>query len=209
MEKVKKPFKIINKSLLMIFVFLFIAIAFVGIYCKKLYNSEHKSEAINQIKNIISYRTDVEIIVKNSKQDLSYKGKEVFIGDRGSKLSLDKNTYILKNGTLLVRDNNSMEYYASEDADIYKLCFLDEYKKYLYLDTELHNDLKSYKGRQCDTIRFELSGNNKNLKNACIYYDIENKVPMEIKIFNHEDKETLSIKYDKFETNIKIDDKEF
>lgn len=209
MERVSESFKKANKSLLMIFVFLFIAIGFVGIYCKKLYSSEHKSEAINQIRSIISYKTDVEITVKNCKQNLSYKGKEIFDSEMGSKLSLDKNTYILKNGKLLVRDFNSVEYYPSEDDDVYRLCFIEEYKKYLYLDTELHNELQNYKGKQCDAIKFELAGNNKNLNNVCIYYDIENKVPVEIKIFNDKEKEILSINYSNFEANIKVEDKEF
>ncbi|SHJ94123.1 Outer membrane lipoprotein-sorting protein [Hathewaya proteolytica DSM 3090] len=208
MENKKKTFKIMNFKFILILFCVLVCIIFAIIYIKNLYKDDYSSQAIEEIKSIASYKASVDIVVKNSKQEIVCSGKEIYDTNRGGKLLLEKNTYFFNGNSLSVKDANGMEYTSEEKADVYRFCFLQEYMKYFYLEGEMHAEPLEYRGRKCDMISFELAGNNKNIHWASIYYDLDRSVPLEIKVYNEDNKEVMYIMFKEFMKNIDINDEE-
>lgn len=201
--------KLINKRSIISFSLFLVCLTCIGIYIKNISFTKDDNNIIENIKVMQSYKTKVNIMVKNDKQEILYCGEQIYKSSIGSKMNLEKNQYILKDGKLLVKDEKNMAYEENKEDLVYRLSFLEEYLRYIYLDSKIDHKEKTYDGVPCEVFSFELIGNNDNMYKAKIFFDKKTGNPIETKIYNKKGKETVTIKYMEFIKNIKIEDDEF
>lgn len=204
---VKKKF--INKKSVLSLVVFVICLTCIGIYIKNISFGKEDNNIIDNIKVMQSYKTKVNITVKNDKQEILYCGQQIYKSSKGSKMTLEKNKYMIKDGKLLVQDQNGKRYEENKEDALYRLSFIEEYLRYIYIDNKIDHKEKTYDGIPCEVFSFELIGNNDNIYKAKMFFDKKTSNPIEIKIYNKKGQETINIKYAEFIRNLKIDDNEF
>ncbi|MFX0549413.1 germination lipoprotein GerS-related protein [Hathewaya histolytica] len=209
-EKEKTKYRSGNK----VFRFLVIILLIIwGAFMLKLCTKKQESvfDSIQSLKNIQSYSASIEIISKNDKQELLYSGTQKYKKNVGSKLELEKNIYLYKDGKLYVKDKYNSKVFQDEKekTDLFKITFIDECLKYLYTDKNLKSIKEKKNKEEIETLHFVLPGNNENVNSAKLIIDIKSKTPKELLILNKEHKVTTKIKYKDFINNVKIDESEF
>lgn len=165
---------------------------------------------LDSLKNMTSYATNISITCKNDKQELIYTGKQKYIKDKGGILQLEKNDYLYKNGKLYIKNKGTGKVIEERNKkdDIFRLSFMEEYLKYIYMDQNLQNiKVKSEKKGE-ETLCFPIMGNNENLKNAKLVINNLDGLPRELIILNKKNEVTVKIKYEKFLKNAEVNEEE-
>lgn len=164
------------------------------------------------LKNIKAYKSDVIIEMNNSKQNLTYKGKQAYMKNSTYILELeDERVFIFNNDQLAVKDkHNNREYTLSSDFDeVLKYCFIGEFIGLLYTNEEINYSIEQMDNTQCLAIDLLLPGINKNIHKGVMYIDLKNGLPKEFRILDIKDKEKIKCTYENFVELEKIEDYEF
>lgn len=219
LEKIKfkkqKENKIINKKtfnkLKLTDVLIFILAIILGFNIFKILTvgKKDKFNSLESLKDMSSYTSKIDIAMKNNREEILYSGEQKYKRYQGSKLELQKNTYFFKNDKIYVKDNKGKVYEEKSQDGMYKLCFIEQYLQYLYLQQYSKEKNIDYEGKSCEVFTFELPMNNSNLQKASVVLDKKEKIPMMIKVFNRKGEETIIIKYKEFLKNIQLDNEQF
>ncbi|AWZ47633.1 hypothetical protein C3495_01695 [Clostridiaceae bacterium 14S0207] len=219
LEKIKfkklKENKINNKNvfnkLKLTDVLIFILVIILGFNIYKILTVGKKDtlNSLESLKSMSSYTSKIDIIMKNNKEEILYSGEQKYKRYQGSKLELEKNTYFFKNDKIYVKDNKGKIYEEKSQDGMYKLCFIEQYLQYLYLQQYSKEKNIEYEGKTCQVFKFEVPMNNSNLQKACVILDKKEKIPKMIKVFNRKGEETLIVKYKEFLKNIQLDNDQF
>lgn len=165
------------------------------------------------LKNMESYTTEMDMVVKNDKQTINYKATQSYLRGGGYKLELNKDrVFIYKNDDkIYINDkNNGTRYTQSKDFDeVLKLCFIGEYIGLLYTNEEIKYVIKNINDIQYTVIDLFIPGNNKNINNALLYVNTKNMIPEKLIIYDTKGKEKIEVIYTNFLPNVKIEASEF
>jgi outer membrane lipoprotein-sorting protein len=165
------------------------------------------------LKNMESYTTEMDMVVKNDKQTINYKARQSYLRGGGYKLELNKDrVFIYKtDDKIYIKDkNNGTSYTQSKDFDeVLKLCFIGEYIGLLYTNEEIKYVIKNIKDTQYTVIDLFIPGNNKNINNALLYVNTKNMIPEKLVIYDVNGKEKIEVIYTNFLPNVKVEAVEF
>ncbi|AYF53642.1 hypothetical protein G8S49_05220 [Clostridium botulinum C] len=170
------------------------------------------NDAIDYLKNLNSYSCDVNLHIKNSKQEIEKKCKQFYNKKFGHRLDIDdKRILLYKENDITVRDlNNNKQYKLDKNFDdVYKLSFIEEYIGLLYTNQDIESSFKTIKDREYQLINLTIPGNNRNLNKAILYVNLENNNPEKIAIYDIKGKEMLSFLYKNFIPNAEISEEVF
>lgn len=164
------------------------------------------------LKNIKAYKSDVIIEMNNSKQNLTYNGKQAYMKNSRYILELeDERVFDFNSGQLVVKDkHNNREYALSSDFDeVLKYCFIGEFIGLLYTNEEINYSIDQVDDTQCLAIDLLLPGINKNIHRGVMYINLNNGLPKEFRILDLKGKEKVKCTYENFIELEKIEDYEF
>jgi outer membrane lipoprotein-sorting protein len=165
------------------------------------------------LKNMESYTTEMNIVVKNDKQTINYNARQSYLRGGGYKLELNKDrVFIYKtDDKIYINDkNNGTKYTQSKDFDeVLKLCFIGEYIGLLYTNEEIKYDIKNINDIEYTVIDLFIPSNNKNINNALLYVNSKNMIPQKLVIYDIRGKEKIEVTYTNFLPNVKIEASEF
>lgn len=164
------------------------------------------------LKNIKAYKSDVIIEVNNSKQNLTYKGKQAYMKSSRYILELEnERVFDFNSDQLVVKDkHNNREYALSSDFDeVLKYCFIGEFIGLLYTNEEINYSIDQVDDTQCLAIDLLLPGINKNIHRGVMYINLNNGLPKEFRILDIKGKEKVKCTYENFIELEKIEDYEF
>lgn len=176
---------------------------------KKEVNTE---DAIDFLKNIESYTCFVEIKISNDKQNIIYKGREIYDKRYGYRFEINNERVLLYIGDkIYVKDlTNNSEYVTDKDFDsLYRLSFMGEYIGLLYTDEEIKSTLSKIGGEQFQIIKLTIPGINRNLNTAELYINISSNLPQKLIIYDVDKKKKVEITYKGFMVNPQIEEEQF
>jgi outer membrane lipoprotein-sorting protein len=178
---------------------------FEGSSCKR--RNQSVDEVITYLKGLKTYESNVEIYIRNDKQELKYEIKQYCDASIGYRLDISEDrVQIYKENHIYVTDkkNNAKYQLSSEFDELYKVSFVGEYIKLLYTNDEVKYKIENIDGIEYQLIETILPGNNKSISKAVMYMDIDKCVPNKILIYDDKGKERVNIIYKNFKTNVNI-----
>lgn len=196
-----------KKKIILIALSIFIIISGSFIFKYKNSKDRNPNDAIDCLKSLDSYTCDVDVHIKNSKQEIEKKCRQFYSKKYGNKLEIDgKRVLLYKENNITVRDlNNNNQYVLDKNFDdVFKLSFIEQYIGLLYTNHDIENSFKTIEKRQYQLIELTIPGNNRNLNRAILYVNLENNNPEKIVVYDIKGKEILSFLYSKFIPNAEI-----
>ncbi len=171
------------------------------------------NDIISFLKNMESYTTEMNMDIKNDKQNINYKLRQSYLRGGGYKLELNSNrVFIFKNDdNIYVSDkNNGAKYVQSKDFDeVLKLSFIGEYIGLLYTNEEIKYVNKSIDDVDYTVIDLFIPGGNKNINNAILYVNTKSMIPEKLVIYDIKGKEKVNITYTNFLPNVVVQASEY
>lgn len=184
-----------------------VLVCFISSFFIRGKKEENPDKTIDYLKRLNSYTCDVNIHIKNNKQEIEKYCKQFYNKKYGHKLEMDKNRIFLYRGNdIIVSDlNNDRKYKLDKDFDsIYKLSFIEEYIGLLYTDANIENSFKKVGEREYQLIHLIIPGNNRNINKAVMYVNLENNHPDKIVIYDTKGNEVINYIYKNFVPNAEI-----
>lgn len=176
-------------------------------------NKKEEKDVAEYLKGLKSYTCSINIEVENSKQHISYTGKQMYRLGKGYRLELNKKKRIMiyRENKIYVYDaeNNKSYILPLKFDDIYNMSFVGEYIGMLYTNENINYSIKNIKGVDYVLIKILIPNQNKNMNYAVLYVDLKGKFPTELRIYDIKNEEKLKIKYEEFQPNVQIDEKTF
>ncbi|MCY6354564.1 germination lipoprotein GerS-related protein [Clostridium sp. ZS2-4] len=176
--------------------------------CGCVKKKANPDKVVQFLKDLHSYACDLDIHLKNDKQEIKLECKQFYDEKYGHRLELgDERILIYQKNDILISDlNNHMEYTTDKNFDsVYKLSFLQEYIGLLYTDEEIRYSVQTICDKQYQLIHLIIPGNNRNLDKAIMYVNLENKLPEKVVICDIKGNEVISFIYRNFNPNLKIE----
>lgn len=192
------------KKILALFIIVLLLITSLSACGKK---ERNPNDAVDYLKNLKSYTSDVNIHIKNSRQESQMLCKQFYDISYGHRLNIDENRVLIyKENDIMIKDlNNNRKYTLDKEFDsVYKLSFIEEYVGLLYTDEDIENSFKKIEDRDYQLIQLNIPGNNRNINKAVMYVNLENYYPDKIIIYDYKGKEVLNFLYTRFEPNVEI-----
>ncbi|MCY6371283.1 germination lipoprotein GerS-related protein [Clostridium ganghwense] len=174
--------------------------------CSKKQNDP--SKVVQFLKELNSYTCDLDIHIKNSKQERKVECKQFYDEKFGHRLDIgDGRILIYKENDILVSDlNNNEDYTLDKNFDsVYKLSFLQEYIGLLYTNEEIRYSTQTICDKEYQLIHLMIPGNNRNISKAIMYVNLENKLPERTVICDIKGHEVISFGYRNFIPNPKLE----
>lgn len=193
-----------KKRLIVLFAFFCIIVLEL---CSCNEKGKNPNKAIKYLNNLKTYTCDVNIHIKNSRQEIEMECKQFYNKKYGHRLDIDKNRILLYNGNeIIVNDfNNKKRYSLDKNFDsVFKLSFVKEYINLLNTQENIKNEFISIKDKEYQIVYLDIPGNNRNIKKAKMYIDIENNFPYKIVIYNSKENEVINFVYKNFTPNCEI-----
>lgn len=167
-------------------------------------NIRNTEDIIYYLKDLDSYSCNVDILIKNSKQEINYQGKQFYSVKYGDRLDLGKDEVIIykQNNIISKYIKNQKIYNWNKNPDsLFKFCFIDQYISLIYTNEKIENSFKNINDEQYQTIHLDIPGNNKNTSRAELYVNVNNNVPTYLIIYDSEGKERVKVHYTDFKAN--------
>lgn len=171
-----------------------------------------KDEDINKytsyLKSLDTYSSNVKVTIKNSKQNVEHNIKQIYSKDEGKYLQVndERCIWILKDKTMIKDLKNNKVYEQKEEMDYsYKLSFISEYIKRLYVNETVNYSFEKINDCSYALIEFLICDNNRNYEKAVLYLNAENSLPEKVIVYDGEGNESVIIQYNEFKGNINID----
>lgn len=167
--------------------------------------------AIDTLKEIKAYKSDITIEVINDRETNKYEGFQTYKKDIGYKLDLkDKRSFAFKGDEILVKDNdNTKEYTLDKGFDeVFKYGFIGEYIGLIYTNEELEFKTETINNSEYFVITTLIPGSNNNICKGSLYYDIKNNLPKNIIIYDNKGRERIIYTYESFNWTDKVEDVE-
>ncbi|MCY6957539.1 germination lipoprotein GerS-related protein [Clostridium brassicae] len=194
-----------KKKLLLLFtICLFVAFCLYGCGKKEV----DPNRVVKSLKNLDSYTCDVDINIKNTRQDIKFECKQCYDKRYGGRLDINSDRrFIYRKNDILVNDlKNDKEYVVDRKFDsVYKLSFIKEYINLLYTNEEIKYSTQTIEDKGYQLIHLIIPGNNRNINKAIMYVNIENNLPERTTICDVKGNEVISFVYKNFTINPKLE----
>lgn len=167
--------------------------------------------AIDTLKEIRAYKSNITIEVINDRESNKYEGIQTYKRGIGYKLDLNDNrSFTFKGDEILVKDRESTREYTlnKEFDEVFKYGFIGEYIGLIYTNEELEFSTETINNHEYFIIKTLMPGSNNNIYSGSLYYDIENCVPKKIIIYDNNRRERIIYTYENFNWTDKVDDVE-
>lgn len=158
-------------------------------------------EIINSLKNIGAYETNIEIVIKNSRDEERQELKEYYLKDKGGRIDFgDERTKIYSDNKILVKDNiSNKEYYIKEEMDdLYSLTFLNNLLNYPINSEDLKEAQEEWGETKYLEFTNELFLKNDNLYKVRVFIDKQQAIPIGAIIYDKNNKDRVRILYKDF-----------
>lgn len=158
-------------------------------------------EIINSLKNINAYESNIEIRVKNSRDEESQELKTYYLKDIGGRIDFeDERTKVYRDNKILVKDNiSNKEYYINEEMDdLYSLTFLNKLLDYPINSEDLREGQEEWGETEYLEFTNELFLKNDNLYKVKVFIDKQQAIPIGAIIYDKNNKDRVRILYKNF-----------
>lgn len=196
-------------KVLVLYSLIFILIACSVTGCGKKDSAE---KTIDYLKDLKSYACDVEISIKNDKQELKMNGKQYYLKNKGCKFEAGSDRIIVyKNGKMNVTDlKNDKKYASNEEFDkFYQLSFIGKLTEMMYSNEKIKSYSKKLNKDEYQVMEISIPGDNKNLSKCILYVNKETNSPAWLIILNANKNEVARVTYSNFKANIPMDERLF
>lgn len=166
---------------------------------------------IDSLSGIKAYKSDITIEVVNDRETNKYEGFQTYKKDIGYKLDLkDKRSFTFKGDEILVKDKENIKEYTLDKGfdEVFKYGFIGEYIGLIYTNEELEFETETINNSEYFVITTFIPGSNDNVCQGSLYYDIKNKRPKKIIIYDNKGKERIIYTYENFNWTDKVEDVE-
>lgn len=189
---------------------LFILLSTLIFGCGK--NKTSDKDIVEYLKNIQSYTSDGEIIVKNDRQEIKYNIKQVYDQKMGYKLDINderSNIYIAEKIYVFDKIANKKYKVGNEFDEFLYMTFINEYVKMLYTNPEIKCKKMDMDNRVYYQLELDIPKINKNMSKAFLYIDMETLLPWKMLIYTDKNEEAVIVNYKNFVINEVIDPNNF
>ncbi|MCF0147450.1 MAG: hypothetical protein HUJ77_03530 [Clostridium sp.] len=166
-------------------------------------------EIIKSLKDIKAYKTEVEFIIKNSRDEERQNSIQYYRKDVGGKIDFGEDrTKIYKDNMVLVKDNVSNKEYTIEKGmnDLYSISFLNKLLSYPISNEGLQEGQEEWGDTEYIVFTSELFLKNDNLDKVKVFIDKQNKTPIGAIIYDKNNKDRVRIVYRNFEKLKELDE---
>ena len=197
---------IIGLLLLIPFISIIFVIFFRGIIMPS------NEEIISSLKDIKSYKCEVEYITKNSKGIEKEKTSQYYSKDKGVRVEFEDGLIkIYKGDDICIKDSqNNSEIFLKNDMDIvHTLAFMNTIFSYPIKADSIVEGQEEWGDIVYIQADIELYLNNIYLNKARVFINKANKTPIGIVIYDNEGNDTMRIIYKNFEKVKEVDESMF
>lgn len=162
------------------------------------------NDILNHLKSLSSYSANINIKIKNDRQELIYECKQFYDKIQGYRLEVGSDrVQIYKEKKIYMKDNNNGSRYVLEDNfdQTYSLSFIGKYIGLLYTNETINYSLKEIEGISYQIIELLLPGNNRNMHRADMYINTRTYLPEKVIIYDWKAKERVFITYSDLKVN--------
>lgn len=173
------------------------------------FRDNSKKDNISYLKNLKSYSTDMDIEVKNDKQNLNYSGRQIFSLGLGYRLELNKDRVLIyKEDKIYVTDLNNGQKYTTDMNfdDVYKISFLGKFIDLLYTNETIKTSYKTIDNNQYELINTVMPDSNRNISYGILYIEADKRLPKKLIIYDNKGKEKIIVTYKNFIPNYDVDE---
>lgn len=159
-------------------------------------------EIIESLKGIKAYKTEVEFIVKNSRDEERQDTIQYYKKDIGGRIDFGTDrTKIYKDGSILVKDNIANKEYTMEESmdELYSLSFVDKLLSYPIDNEGINEGQEEWGDTEYIVFTSELFIKNDSLNKIKIFIDKQEKAPIGAIIYDKDNKDRVRIVYRNFE----------
>lgn len=159
-------------------------------------------EIIESLKGIKAYKTEVEFILKNSRDEERQDTIQYYKKDIGGRIDFGTDrTKIYKNDSILVKDNIANKEYEMEEGmdELYSLSFLNKLLSYPIDNEGINEGQEDWGDTEYIVFTSELFLKNDNLNKIKIFIDKQEKTPIGAIIYDKDNKDRVRIVYRNFE----------
>lgn len=129
--------------------------------------SKNPEKVIDYLKDLKSYKCDITMEIKNSRQNLNYVGKQYYSNNKGVRLEINEDRVLIyKDKNIFVNDvKNNTKYSTDESYDkIYKLSFIKNFVDLIYSNESIKTYFKKLDNREYEIIELEVPSDNLNVQ---------------------------------------------
>ncbi len=169
----------------------------------------NNDEIIKSLKEIKAYKTEIEFVIKNSRDEERQEAIQYYKKDVGGKIEFGEDrSKIYKDGMILVKDNISNKEYSINDSinDLYSLSFLNKLLSYPINNKGIQDGQEEWGETEYIVFTSELFLKNDNLDKVKIFIDKQKKIPIGAIIYDKKDNDRVRIVYRNFEKLKEIDE---
>lgn len=166
-------------------------------------------EIIKSLRDIKGYKTDVEFLVKNSRDEERQTTIQYYKKDVGGKIDFGQDrSKIYKDGMVLVKDNVSNKEYTIEKNmnDIYSISFLNNLLSYPINNEGIKEGQEEWGDTEYIVFTSELFLKNDNLDKVRVFIDKQKKVPIGAIVYDKNNQDRVRIVYENFEKLKELDE---
>ena len=166
-------------------------------------------EIIKSLKDIKAYTTDVEFLIKNSRDEQRQNAIQYYKKDVGGKIDFGQDrTKIYKENMILVKDNVSNKEYTIENSmnDLYSISFLNKLLSYPINNEGLQEGQEEWGDTEYIVFTSELFLKNDNLDKVKVFIDKQKKAPIGAIVYDKNNKDRVRIVYRNFEKLKELDE---
>ena len=169
-------------------------------------------EILSQLKDINSYETKVEYIIKNDKGEERENTTQYYLKNNGVRVDFnDELTKIYKDNGICVKDNIlKSEYNIDNNMDIlHSLAFVNKILSYPVINGTLKEGQEEWGDKIYIQVDTELFLNNEHFNSARIFINKKTKAPIGIVIYDKDGNDSVRIIYEDFKSVKEIDENLF
>ena len=169
----------------------------------------NNDEIIKSLKEIKAYKTEIEFVIKNSRDEERQEAVQYYKKDVGGKIEFGEDrSKIYKDGMILVKDNISNKEYSINDSinDLYSISFLNKLLSYPIDNKGIQDGQEEWGETEYIVFTSELFLKNDNLDKVKIFIDKQKKIPIGAIIYDKKDNDRVRIVYRNFEKLKEIDE---
>lgn len=198
-----------KKKLLLIFLVSIPIILITLVVLFRMTAEPTNEEIIKSLKDIKAYKTEVEFLIKNSRDEERQNSIQYYKKYVGGKIDFGEDrTKIYKDNMVLVKDNVANKEYIIENNmnDLYSISFLNKLLYYPINNEGLQEGQEEWGDTEYIVFTSELFLKNDNLDKVKVFIDKQNKIPIGAIIYDKNNKDRVRIVYRNFEKLKELDE---
>ena len=198
-----------KKKLLLMFLVSIPVILIIIVILFRVKVEPTNEEIIKSLKDIKAYETNVEFVIKNSRDEERQETKQYYLKDVGGRIEFgEERVKVYADNKILVKDNiSNKEYYMEEEMDdLYSLSFLNKLLTYPIDNEGIKEGHEEWGETEYLEFTSELFLENNNLDKVRIFIDKQKRIPIGAIIYDKNNKDRVRIVYKDFNELKELDE---